>query len=516
MADVYLNLVTKNERKLGRVLLKQEKQIDKLNKKLKDSGKTGKSSFKNIEDGALNAVKAITGIGGVVGAATLAVTELKKEFDAFVRRARETSHMKLTIGQARNIGLANLPSDYEKGVGQYDKDMKQIAKDTGVNLKDVYRMSAGPLSTKGAKSRNAFVSAMELAMGQYGATGGNIDAEALASSLISLSDITGQKDAKNNFGWLLKARAQGNISSDAGMVKQIKGIVSARTMGDTSEQAIERRMIMSKLLVDTTGENTAESASTYETSLKNKKIIPTITRKGGKKKIEWGLAKGENTTAREKIFIEAYQQASEDLQAEMMIKFGEQKGAQTYLRSLIAGDKNVLASRKHIEKAIQAPSSKDFIATDDLISQQQSTDFGKAVQFNQKQKAFLEGERLRKERRKQGTSQTNLDFFMESLEARGVSSFERGILSMQYQGRSWLTGKPIGDLVAENVGNAQKLIDQGENSVKYGGEAAGLANIYRQDPQSLSNLVDALERNTKALKENKTSITPSPQGQDVD
>lgn len=153
MANTVKLTQTIDDREVVNALHSQLKLIDKIAAKLDKVGKSGRRGGRDTAQGFAGAARevgkfigAITGVGTVLGAAQLAVSQIRKEVEMIRSRQKDAGDTQVNVARAQREALLNLGPER---AGKLNEVIDQIADETGAQRLDLFKTASVALSFKG-------------------------------------------------------------------------------------------------------------------------------------------------------------------------------------------------------------------------------------------------------------------------------------------------------------------------------------------------------------------------------
>ncbi|MGE4565773.1 MAG: hypothetical protein AB7F32_12940, partial [Victivallaceae bacterium] len=306
--------LTADDRDLYNKLVKQEKQIDRLQQKyralkksMKESSDEGIAGFLKLGNGTdkvtlsvTDMVQAFVGISGAMGAINLVIGKVQELIEKQREAKRLASETNVTMDQARNAALLNLPTTFEGGTAEFDRMMKRVSERSGMTMAEVYRNAGGPLSAKGSATNPQFEDAFALALEVQRKTGGAVQSSQLAGSILDVMKSTGLGTAAESLGYIRQIGAASRVQTLEGQLKLVPGLAIGRSLGDSPEMSAELQAAISQQIVDPEGSRTGVLYKGLATALYSDDLIPyeTSNVRTGKKETKFRKISGSNTLER--------------------------------------------------------------------------------------------------------------------------------------------------------------------------------------------------------------------------
>lgn len=241
------------EKALEKLSAGLDKTVDKLNRVEQASAKSAKATADGMEK-ASNAVGSF--VGALVGAESAsslvmrAATAIKAEWEHIARLQKEAAAASTTAAGAIAKARLNFSADATVGDKDLEGKLQDIARRTGVSLKDVAGSASGAFSA-GAKTNAQALAAVEA--GFQLAPFDSAQASELSGRAIDLSKTTGA-DPRAAIGFLLNT-GKAARTTDLGKLgaQGLPAITGIMAQGDSAEQAAELFALTSQALADTEG-----------------------------------------------------------------------------------------------------------------------------------------------------------------------------------------------------------------------------------------------------------------------
>lgn len=369
MPPVKFKITTENEKSLANALMKNEKQIQSMQKKLDGAGKNGKKAFSKVGSEIQKVTEKLGGATGLAGAVAAVTTQLKAAYELTLKNQRIAKQTHLSAGEARANAILNLPADFKGGRQQLDEIVKKVHKTSKLETAKIWEAVGPALSAKGASSAKSFESALNLGSKLEMVTGARVNGGDMAASLLDLSKATGLEDAKANFSFLRQMGSASRMTTIKGQLNAVSGVKSAKARGESAERAMEYQAAISQMINDEIGEKTRTGFTNLTKTLFTKDLIPTskVNNMTGKKELSWGTGSG-NMDQRIKQLQEAYAKSDSSGQSAIERQLGGESAMSPFILNMLKNTKQYQNTMSTAEKQILAPSLTSSKATDKLFA----------------------------------------------------------------------------------------------------------------------------------------------------
>jgi hypothetical protein len=516
MPKVTFRFATENEAVFYRTMKQQERQLQAVNQKLAKVGSTGKSSFRGLNSEMKSVVSSLIGPVGLAGAIGAVVMELRKAYQEFRERNRETLNLNQSLGESRATALLNLPASFDGGSVAMDAMVERVAEKSKLERRDVYQAMGPGLSAKGAAGMKAFEDALTLAAKVQKKTGDKYNAGEMVGSLLDIRKATGNEEAMTNFGWLKQVGAGARIESLEGQLRLVPGVAAASARGITPENAMEIQATMSKIIMDKTGERTQTAFVNFTKDLYTKDLLPSVKKTAKGRKTEWGGLSGgiyERIGQLQKAYSEGNLKTRNDIEN----KLGGRATMSAFTISMLKNTKMYKEELSAAKKEIGMPDKKSAKHGEIFFSDAVKSSPGSLADIEQKKSALIEKQKLQPVRTQGAYTESALDLYERTMKEQGASWTGRNMSSIGMQAESMIKGKPLEEIILEAFKDAQKEI-QGINknyrSIPGGGiveDKSIEAKAFERTPELLQKAVELLIQ----IRDDRKKNIPNPNRQEL-
>jgi len=389
---------TADDREILKSMIKQQKEITKIQQKLVQTGRAGQQAGMRTAAGMKQSnvegtkfAKGISGIFSTLGGIAAIAQALKEEFNKKKRGDEAKRVSSLSAGQAIRELKVNFRGDKTLTEDQLEGMVEKLALDTRSTVPIASAVLQTAFSANSAENIVA-VDAARRALQIDPRNPGQ--AATLAGRSLDVVASTGSKNIAANQGFLSQIQLASRVTTPE-LVGQnlVPAIGSLVSLKDTPEQAAELVSTLTKLIGDETGRISATAAINLGSKLDE--FVPK--RKGKDKRGSFTVPqeqieefeKAEGTTAKIGVL-----QKSPELRREFFSEATFDAKARNFIKQLLSGDPKALAVQADVKGKI-----------DPLLGEGQKQ---QAERFEQRLK-FLESGKFQPVLTAQQQSETNIE-----------------------------------------------------------------------------------------------------------
>lgn len=263
-----------DDREVVQAFSRQNKLLDKLERKFDSLGQKGRRAGKETGSGFQNAtaqvgqfVTAIAGVGSVLGAVHAAAAAVRREIEQLRRAQGLSAETQLQVAGAQREALLNLGNDKSLTANQLNRNIQNISIETGAGQAALFKAFSGAVSFKGQNLQSdAALEAVRVA-----ASTTPDSAEAIqtgAEGILALKKVLPQARGVDIAGFLQAAKGAAPISSDAQFSKNIAPAIAQLTkFGDSPRESAALLTTLGQGIGDKEGNVTASAAINFARQL---------------------------------------------------------------------------------------------------------------------------------------------------------------------------------------------------------------------------------------------------------
>lgn len=367
MANQVRYTIETEQERAAQALKRLASQLDRVNKKLEQAGQKGKKSESDFVGFGTKGVVSMAKIAGSIVGATSVMSAFQQvvrlvgdEFEQLQQKQLKAAQAIQSFSTARATAILNKPSDIS--VSELESIVERVSRSASVSRADVFRAAAGPLSAKGAATPEAFESALSSAVNIQRVTGGAIDPNVIAGSILDVSKITGIADATTNLGFIQQFGQTSRITNPSQQAAALPpALLSGQAAGDTAEQTAELLAALTQLIGDVEGRLSTTATTQLIKQLRSGEILPreTVRRTGTGFETQIAFsrlpAELQNTNERLAFLRDAISGLSDELRFEVFEKIGGEGKARGAFEALVLGTPVGVRALESARAGIQQP-----------------------------------------------------------------------------------------------------------------------------------------------------------------